>query len=765
MTRTNPVLLAAALLFVTSPPAAAGPAPDVRVRSALAQARFLAAHPDSAFNFGGNSLPSLVRGFSAALDDRDRRAGAQLFVADWADLFGFDAAAGDLVLRAAADAASGTAYRFGQVHQGLPVIDADVVVLVDAASRAVMASNGLAPLGDLQVVFTVSRNDAVAAAMDALGPTTRPRRVARVDRVIANIGGEHRAVWMIDAVTERPAGAWRVFVARDARRVVGIQNRVLTAQGYAYPVCPEAGAYETVTLDDLTGAGFLSGTFVDVHSNCLPGVFGECGDSDRQAAADGQGDFLYAPAEPASTDPFAEVNAYYQLSEMHDYVSQNGLSQMDVQFSISVNYTDSQQGMNCNGGYLGYDAVVLGLCMQSNPAVNFAYDAPVIRHEYVHGLVDRTAAFAYYEIDDHGLVGMPGGLNEGYADTLAAISIGDPLIGRHVAAAFQEGSALRDLSEFKSCPDGIWGETHEDGKVWGSANWAAYKNAGDDPLVGKVVLEGLVMLSSQASFQDAGQVTMQAAAAYSQTIQDAFKKAYEDHGILACAREMEIENSQSLHGWLLNPQMLYIQSGTTPFVMQFKLNVPEGAARLDVTVEALDLYGGADLTSRVNVYINKDSHVSFGPPIQAGWNTGGRSNFSIESPEPGWYFFLPVGMRFGSQTAGYQFSLTPQYVLGAEPDAGLDAGPEDVGLDAGPEDAGVEDTGGDSGAEPSDAGPETDMGPIQDDTGTAQADGGGTPAPDTDSSGDPSGPPSEAAEGSEGGCSCSIITRSGRLGF
>lgn len=747
-----------AILWVL--PAAAGPASEARARSALARVRFLSVYPDAAFNFGGNSLPSLVRGFSAAPESPDRRATAQSFVGEWADLFGFDAASGDLELRRAAEVAAGTAYRFGQLYRGFPVIDADIVVLVDAASRVVMASSGIVPLGDLPTDFTVSRGDAVAAAVFALGGKTGQSKVARADRVVANVSGKHRAVWMIDVVSVEPAGAWRVFVARDAGRVVRIQNRVLTAQGYAYPVCPEVGAYEVVTLEDLVGGPYLSGAFVDVFSDCLPGIYGECRDSHRQATADGQGDFLFPPAEPATTDPFAEVNAYYQISEMHGYLVQNGLSQMDVQFSVAVNYTDPQQDMNCNAGYLGYDAVVVGLCSFSNPPVNFAYDAPVVRHEYVHGLVDRTAALAYYDIDDHGLVGMPGGLNEGYADTLAAISLGDPLIGRHVATAFQQGNALRDLSEFNSCPDGIWGETHEDGKVWGSANWAAYKNSGNDALAGKVILEGLVMLSSLASFQDAGQATLQAAAAYGQTIQDAFRKAYEDHGILACGRELEIENGRSLHGWLLNPQMLYIQSGSTPFVMQFKLLVPEGAARLDVTVEALDLYGRADLTSRVNVYVNKDSHVSFGPPVQAGWNTGGRTIFSIESPEPGWYFFLPVGTRYGSQTAGYQFSLTPQYVLGTETDAGFDAAPVDAGLDAGPEDAGVEDAGGDSGAETADAGQDAgrdaDAEPGENDIGPG-GDEGAAPPTDAGSPSDTASPSSEAAEGGEGGCSCSTL--------
>jgi hypothetical protein len=574
--------------------------------------------------------------------------------------------------------------------------------------------------------------------MNALAPTVLPGRVARAEKVIASIGGVHRAVWMIDMVSERPVGSWRVFVARDAPQAVGIQNRMLTAQGNAFPVCPEAGAYQAVTLNDLTGATYLTGSFVDVYSNCLPGAYGGCSDSDRQATADGQGDFLYTPAEPANTDPFAEVNAYYQLSQMHEYFVQNGFTQMDLQLAIGVSYTDTQQGMNCNGGYLGYEAIVLGLCKQSIPSINFAYDAPVIRHEYTHGFVDQTAQLGMYSLDDYGLVGMPGGLNEGYADTLAAISVNDPLIGRHVAKAFQQGSALRDLSEFSRCPDGIVGETHEDGKVWGSANWAAYKHAKSDPLVGKVILEGLVMLSSQATFQEAGQATLQAAAAHSQTIQDAFQRAYEIHGILGCAREMEMVNSQRLGGWLLNPQqMLYISSSDTPFEMQFKLNVPAGATRLDLTVAAADLYSGADMTSRVSVHINKDSHVSYGPPLQAGWNTGGRSNFTIDAPEPGWYYFLPVGSRFGSQVAGYQFNFTAQYFLAPNADAGFDAGPADAGDDAGPADTGIEDTGDDSGAEPVDAG--TDTGPVQVDTGTS-------PSEDTG-----------VTEGESGGCGCTTM--------
>jgi hypothetical protein len=211
-----------------------------------------------------------------------------------------------------------------------------------------------------------------------------------------------------------------------------------------------------------------------------------------------------------------------------------------------------------------------------------------------------------------------------------------------------------------------------------------------------------------------------------------------------------------------------------------------------VNVLANDLATWNDVTGKVRVYINKDSHVLYSSSPTAGWNTNGQSKFTITSPQPGWYYFLPVGTSYGS-SQGYQFQVTAQYFGAEPPDAGFDAGPKPDGgphPDAGPNpDAGPKPDGGpypDGGPKPdggphpdvgpnpdagpkTDAGPQPDAGPVQDagpsdkDTGTATGvDSGGaecacdlTYACDENCDCDQDCATAESA--ASGGCSCSVI--------
>jgi len=179
---------------------------------------------------------------------------------------------------------------------------------------------------------------------------------------------------------------------------------------------------------------------------------------------------------------------------MHTYLAENGVAALTSQFQIAVNFTQDPQ-LACNAAYIG-DAIVVGLCDMATPSVNFAYDSVIVMHEYTHGAVDKTSQLAMPSVDDWGLMGMPGALNEAYADFFPSTFLNDPVIGRHVAPAIGMGPSMRNLDDFHGCPDDLVGESHDDGRIWASANWAAFKASNKDPQLVKAVLEAMVSLSS-----------------------------------------------------------------------------------------------------------------------------------------------------------------------------------------------------------------------------------------------------------------------------
>ena len=285
--------------------------------------------------------------------------------------------------------------------------------------------------------------------------------------------------------------------------------------------------------------------------------------------------------------------------------------------------------------------------------------------------MDKTAHLVNYELDSWGLQEMPGALNEAYADFFPAVVMDDPKIGRHVGPKLGAGSWLRDLEETHLCSQ-IDGEVHDDGRVWAGANWAAYAATGKDPALPNAVLAGLISLAGRASFQDAANATLAAAAGMPAAIGDALRAAYVSHGLLECGRAVPAAPGVPIVGILMNPLVWQWSVATMPFAVQHRVTVQALTQSLKVTVSAKDKQTGSALpASRVNVYANLGSQVVYGPSqIQASWSTAGQGALTIGSPAAGDYYLLAVGQDFQG-SAAFDFQVDVELV-GAP---GLDAGP------------------------------------------------------------------------------------------
>ncbi len=133
-------------------------------------------------------------------------------------------------------------------------------------------------------------------------------------------------------------------------------------------------------------------------------------------------------------------------------------------------------------------------------AADWAYDAPVIYHEMTHGAVDAWGGF-HPTLDSLGGVDEPGAVNEGTADALAVSESGRSQWALYTASTGTAGTTqpyLRDLNNRKTCKgdgtaatqafgastsgkvwdgtvNGLDGEVHDDGEIWGGFFWELHE--------------------------------------------------------------------------------------------------------------------------------------------------------------------------------------------------------------------------------------------------------------------------------------------------
>lgn len=662
---------------------------------AHAQGSLLARSPAAQVTLrSGTATASLVTGLDLRLPGDDRVEAARALLTEDAELFGFDPALSDLVPVRPQTAGPFTYYRFHQRHLGLPVLGADAVVTVDCAGVVRMVGAALARPGEVPTTFAVDAEQAAAVAARVVQPERWPGKPKLVRRALAGVAGDWRGVWEVVVAAERPLGAHHVWVDGITGEVLQSTNHLLHQfQGYAYPNCPEAGAYTQVALANLSDPAGLKGDYIDLYSDCTPASMGGygCAPTDRVAKPDANGDYFLLPKEGSTSDGFAEVHTFFHLNQMHDWFKSTGFDGLDhISMPVAVNYTQDYQ-MSCNAGY-AESAIIVGLCnlqlLGGSGYVNFAYDSLSVMHEYTHGAVDHGAGVDFYAVDSMGLVAQQMGLHEGFADFFPAMVLDDPKVGRHVGPKTGTGEYFRTLTEFRSCPDHLVGEAHEDGQIWGSANWEAYVATGKSQEAPRALFEGLLALTTRPTFQEAALAVLAAATTAHPTVLAQLQDAYTAHGLMGCGRELEIRSGQKLSGSLSNPQYMGLSS-STPFEAQYKVLVPAGASSL-----AWTLKGTNDQGSTVS---NVKFYVQYGSPVV--YKTSGMSclqpnctvrtsSFTMTNPAPGPYYVLPVGTNYGWVQA-YGFEVTATVTGGEAYDGGFPWYPDGglPGLDAARPDA------------------------------------------------------------------------------
>jgi Zn-dependent metalloprotease len=430
-----------------------------------------------------------------------------------------------LVVKGAPLAGRAGAVRLGRTIEGLPVFGGDLVLGLDAQAQVFLVNAADVPQA-VSGRHALGEEVARAAALSSFRGGVRGAGPLAVAAGWRASGPVARAVYRVDFVAEEPPGDWRVFV--DAETGAALFREDLryraSAPGRAFEVsptemaasaCPLSGAGHSlcaspaaVILPNLSTGADLSGAQASVydcngadHPASPSAVPGPCS---PVAAASGAFDFAVDSSFLSATDDFAAAMAYYHLDRHVSFLkgldptlppadaTPNGSSRA-LRGSLPGLVNAYRAGAPMDNAFFSglLDAMVFG----QGTIADFAYDATVVYHELTHGAVFAWGGFNP-DIDALGGLAEPRAVNEGTADALAAAETGRSLIASFIAARQVPAKpSLRDLgdpSASRTCQgdgtlvnqfgtttpifsNGLDGEVHDDGEIWGGFYWEVHQ--------------------------------------------------------------------------------------------------------------------------------------------------------------------------------------------------------------------------------------------------------------------------------------------------
>lgn len=373
-----------------------------------------------------------------------------------------------------------------------------------------------------------------------------------------------------------------------------------------------------------------------------------------------------AQSELADSDPFSEVHAFFHVNNVYDFVRSLSTAAAPLfpgeaipPFQMrdekrtpaekpavwaNVTFPDFEDVMNNFNPFTGqaktdkltrvdnaafiarenFEQLVLAdymldvdtLMIFQGHGADFAYDAPVLWHEFGHGVIHSTAAFDSFIIDDRSGNDEGGALHEGIADYLAAAFgqrsrigeyVGPRLSGGGTAGSVPQDVSLRDLENGHRCPEVLQGEVHQDSQHFSEALWQARKDHFQGSDAGRTfdaaIYAALVSMTPATGFVEAATIitahVKNAFPANSQA-EEQIKAVFDQRGVTHCSKVVDLTGASA-------PRPYYHLGGTqqagaspVPGPYQMKLSVPQGASGVTVTAKVQSgFFGGGQTQAKL----------------------------------------------------------------------------------------------------------------------------------------------------------------------
>ena len=317
------------------------------------------------------------------------------------------------------------------------------------------------------------------------------------------------------AATKPPSGSSSgrglVFLPNP---VAALGNQTLTDQKDA-DYAALAPAYETVTLTNLDGSGYLRGDWANIRGATGP------------AAYSPTNTFTYRRDD----DRFEQVMAYYWITEAQKYIQTLGFGtalrpvNMESQ-DIRIN----QLGIDNSYSWDKHDVVRFG-----KGGVDDAEDAEVILHEYGHAIQDSQQSPPGF-----GLSPEAGAIGEGFADYWAvtvsnviAPTADTPCVADWDSVSYTSATphCLRRVDTNLRYPTDLDGTVHHDGQIWSRALWDIRQALGHT-VADTVILDAHFGMPEPTMRELAQRTVERAQALYNAAVASTVRAKFQARGIL-----------------------------------------------------------------------------------------------------------------------------------------------------------------------------------------------------------------------------------------
>ena len=323
------------------------------------------------------------------------------------------------------------------------------------------------------------------------------------------------ALTAVAAATKPPSNSSSgIGVVFSPNPVASLGNQGLTDQKDAdYPAL--ASAYETVTLTNLDGSGYLRGDWANVR--------GETG----RAAYSPTNTFAYRRDD----DRFEQVMAYYWITEAQKYIQSLGFgTTLRPVNRESQDIRINQLGIDNSYSWDKHDVVRFG-----KGGVDDAEDAEVILHEYGHAIQDSQQS-------PHGFGFSPeaGAIGEGFADYWAVTVAGvlaptadTPCVADWDSVSYTSSTphCLRRVDTNLMYPADLNGAVHHDGQIWSRALWDIRQALGH-VVADKVIVDAHFGMPSPTMPELARRTVERAQALYNAGVANTVRARFQARGIL-----------------------------------------------------------------------------------------------------------------------------------------------------------------------------------------------------------------------------------------
>ena len=315
-------------------------------------------------------------------------------------------------------------------------------------------------------------------------------------RVETSPRSEDAQIWYLDAITGRSLFTEPLFQTAAASTNTdadsGVPDAIMGAVYLQNPrTTPDTTLVPIEFLDD--DALHLYGAYARVETCIDTDECRETAPAAKRSDIAGR-ELVFEPeTDIDAQDPFAEVNVYYNISSISDWIhNQFGWDMLfneETWISVKVGrYWENA------AYYSGSEKTPPYLIFGRTESVNFAYDADTAHHEFGHAINDLFWDHPWARTDALGLDTTMFALEESAADLWALTFGGDPILNG-------DPDYSRNAANSYTCPYNLIGEGHLDGRIVDGALWDLREEIGKDAFE-HIFYRTLAFMGNEAGFDD-----------------------------------------------------------------------------------------------------------------------------------------------------------------------------------------------------------------------------------------------------------------------